>query len=478
MEEATAKIDSFVHGKQSVLSFRRLSDELDVQYCTAQSYLQSYVANMSASDAVTVLWHVVSEENGVSRSELTFTPSVDPCEKSVWAIAPKSLPTELPLWLREDLMHDLSLTQTTTYEANSLRSGSRLSVISPTAVWDSRPDPRLGDAGPPPSLARKSSSLLTNVKSSANSGPKLGKNEPSRNSFFKHKQKPPSATAPAQSLRQRSKNRNQGGERGSISQSNFIRKSGNSRIDRKNRRIISDDSNEEDHVEAAGKHNDRKDFKNVTDIMEEDDSESSQEHDLRAMERERAHEDEAEAERDQRELTLQGDEGPVSPVLKDVDGDEAMGVEAELNVNGKGNASVDLLKGSKRSFFEPSGTSNFIRGARRIRKEVEEQIIQNGYFVTRRVVKTFDENGQEVKSEKSDIVSGGGVPKSKRDEKTVCDNSSNRDGVNASKLDKENGGIGMKNTTSQPKRGKSSAKTSKKRLKGNIGTYFSRNPKS
>lgn len=485
MEEATVKIDAFVHGKQAVLSFRRLSVELDVHYTTAQSYLQAYAANMGVSETVRVLWHIISDKNGTTCAKLTFAPPVHPCQKSVWAVGPKSLPTELSLWLKEDLSYDLNLTQTNSYEPNSLRNGSHLSIVSPTAVWDSRPDPRLSGAVPPQSFTRNSSSLLANVKASKSLNSKLRKNHQNKPNWSTSKLNLPSAPLSNQSLPQRSMNRTKERGRESTSQPKLIRKSCGSRIGRQSRRIVADDSNGEDHEEGIGVRNYGATVRDRGD-MDDGDTESSQEDDVCAMERELAEEVGAEADHDDRGqhgLTLKGDEEPVSPVLKEVDSDEAMGIEAGPKDDLERGTSNDATQSLKRPFFEPVGSLVDPRGTRRIRKKMKQEFLPDGSFVTRMVVETYDDNGKEVESGNSDVRRKGELALPKSSDTNARAVSSNREGTVASKLEerrsvdseKTNGKFGTKPsiTSARPKPHKSAAKTSKKHHKG-IGSYFSR----
>lgn len=484
MEKANVKIDSFVHGKQSVLSFRRLSVELDVQYNTAQSYLQAYAANISVTDPVRVLWHIISDKNGTTCSKLTFAPPVNPCQKFVWAVGPKSLPTELSLWLKEDLSYDLTLTQTNSYESNSLRNGSHLSILSPTAVWDSRPDPRLSCTVPPPSFTRNSSSLLANVKAPKSLNSKLRKNHQNKPTSSTSKRNLPSAPPSNQSFLQRSMNRTKERGRESTSQPNLFRKSADSRIDRKSRRIIADDSNSEDHEENICNRNNGATIRDRGDIMDDGDTDSSQENDVFAMEREFAEEERAEAERADRGehgLFPRDDEEPVSPVLKEVDSDEAMGIEVGPKNDPAGDAPNDATKSSKRSFFEPVGSLNCPRGARRIRKKMKQEFLQDGSFVTRMVVETYDDDGKKVESGTPEAGSKDRLVLPKFNNTNARASFSNRDGGATSKLvekmpmDSEKANekfIKRSNTSARPKPQKS-AKISKNPHK-DIGSYFTK----
>lgn len=478
MAVVAAKIESFLRDKQTVLSFRTLSKELDVPYCTAQSYLQTYVTNPSVSDTVKVLWHVTVEKNGVSRTELTFAPGPDSSMKHVWAVASKSLHIALPKWLEDDVAHEISLTKQPPSEMNSLRSGSYLSVISPTAEWNSRPDPRFGDAGPPKLPARNSSSLLANVRPPQKPNSTTGKTGSSREIHFKPKQNQTINLFASSRLGQRSIDRAKAAEKRLPSRHDPVRRSKDGRNDGKNRRIAEDDSDGDD-----GRHNiDIKKLDGGTDAMEidnasEDDTDSSQETERQALERDRSEEENAELAREVHEL-LERDDEPESPVLKEVDADETMKVEILPNSDVTGKDSGNLFNRPKRSFRESFGLPEQVQGARRVRKEVEERTTQDGYLVTRRVVKTFDENGQEIRDNSDSDVGNGRSPQNQGNShihSIISDqNEIGKSAIPVEKMRNTKGDGNDKNTTkfsSKPKPSKTANKSGKKGIKS-IRSYF------
>lgn len=246
---------------------------------------------------------------------------------------------------------------------------------------------------------------------------------------------------------------------------------------KKNRRIQiidSEDESGDDKMDISRPEDDNK--QNGGD---DGDADSIQEMEQRALEKERSQEEQEELERELRDLTNEGDdEEPESPTLQQMD----VGEKAKKGAGGDEDEAVTSptkspLESTKRSFRESFGLPEETRGARRIRKEVEEVVEENGYMVTRRVVKTFDENGNEVNCEDVDskevgLAESNEVAMAKQTPETpVKSKSTVFKSLNPKSAQKKDNGK-MEKTGSKPGPSSASKKPPKKKVKGNIMSYF------
>lgn len=486
MVSPVAVIDSVVHGKQSILSFRLLSTLLNISYAAAQSHLQSYVNSLKTLEEVKVLWHVVTETNGVRRTQLSVKPAAKAKNKRVWAIGPPTVPDETPFWLQQDRNDEISFLKQPPAETNTLRDGAHLPIVSASAAWDARPDPRYGNTGLPQPTSSKPSSLLAAVKSSKKPESKLAKNSSNPNACFKPKQAQSSSLFSSSRLGQGSIQRMKEKEialTGGVAHGAHDRR-GNG----KGRRVIDDDSDGSDD-ESGGGHT-------LKDEMNGDESEVGGEGGLPGEGREpmewgRSEADKAEVRRELEELVRESsddDEKPRSPVLEDVNVDDDEVVKGELGMDvdtTEANDSASHATGPKRSFRETFGLPEQPRGTRRVRREVEESVEENGYIVTRRVMKTFDENGQEVQSIESEPLLANLCSASPNKENTISTDSAKEpstagsrskpaDGTSSTSKQNGNGKFGNTEKTSVKSKGNKRTDKSSKKGRKNIMSYFTK----
>lgn len=395
-----AVIDSVVHGTESVLSFRQLSAFCNIPLCDACKHLSTYATK--ASD-LTVLYHVTTK----SKTTLTTTKP-DVGRVKVWAIAPKSITLSPTVWMNGDRESVLKAAAEPSHQPNALRDGRHLPIHSVSAAWDTRMDPRFGGQQMSSSAVngRKASGLLNAVKLqqkrasavAANAKAKRSKTGLSVNGSLRETSEkaiiksPPnseaSQPAPSKSLFSSKRLGQDAAERIKAKQ-----KTTTSRKNIKKRRITCDDDDDDEEEEEEENKENGKNL--MDDDDDKDDVDSDVEMERRALERERKEADErAEVEQELHDLTHEVADEPESPELKDVD--EDMVVEQELGVKNKGEAD-----GVKRSFRETFGLPEQTSGTRRIRKEVEVTVEENGYLVTRREMKTFDEHGNEIETPKT-----------------------------------------------------------------------------
>lgn len=480
MSSPTETIDSIVHGANSVLSFRRLSFLLEVPFHTAQKHLADYVSSRGER-SVTVLWQVLEKaETGYTRTSLTTAPPTSTALKHIWAIAPPNTPNTPVVWLQSDRQWRLDHATAPFHEPNALRIGRFLSVFSPTAAWDTRPDPRTRDLGPSytPHAPRKASNLLNNVKQAARKPTQPAfKSTPmgtaSKNSLFsfkrlgqdsadriKAKQNPSTSTI----------NPPKGSSKASNGSSRGLHHGGERKEAKKARRIVSDD--EEDDAVGNSKLEDSEE--NI-----DDDTDSIGAMEQKALERERTEEEQAEIERELRDLTGEDEDEPESPVLRDVDDGEV--VREDVGTDDKGLVKEPV----KRSFRETFGLPNEERGGRRIRKELElMEEDSNGYLVTRRIVKTFDEHGNEIDSDeplKNEVAleNDQGVSASCLPTKSLKSMKSLSKLPSQKTQSKEKSSIGISNTKEPKKNGKSTSskpsnaiRKKSKKITVDIKSYF------
>lgn len=503
-------IDSVVHGQNAVLSFRNLSTIATISLLEAQSHLYKYASN--SKNDITVLWHVTTTNDSVTKTTLTANPPSTVTKKKVWAVAPSNMSTTNPsVWLSPDREIALEQAAQPSNIANALRDGRFLPIASSTAGWDTRPDPRFaGGAVSSGRAVKKAGGLLGAVKQTQKrSIQKHGNGSAKKAPSFKKMSNGNSASTKSKLKENGHGHANGngnsnlsggGGQKSSLFSSKRLGQNAADKIkqkqkvqddtkttSKKSRRVISIDDDDDDNHDVEEKK------KDVFEDDDDDDNDSVMEMERKAMEREgeRTEEERAEIERELKDLSNEdiGDEQqPESPEIKDVDDEAEAEKEVEIEVENT------VKEGVKRSFRETFGLPEQSKGSRRIRKEVaitEEG--EDGYLITRRVMKTFDENGNEVEVEVDDNDNDTeDVEKEKKREKvgnksgtTSClpgrtqGSGSNKkncamNGNGTKKSEKseksEKSGIGKKSKSGQ----KSGGTIKPKKKKGNIMSYFAK----
>lgn len=410
-----AKLDALIHGKHQCVSFRHASALLSIPARSAQKLLHNYVQSQPAH-TLTVLW-VVSQRDqntGVVRTVLTTTPS-STANKQIWAVGPNtaaSAPSQHAVWIADDANRERELTKKPSHEPNSLRDGRYNVVQSSTSVLDSRIDPRLGGDPKLASAQKEGSekksaptSLLSLVrsKSKGKKGSKQApfsfKNAASTNgggsttkstganlfaskplgagSIRKIKEEERAKATEKQHENKPTSSRNRTSSKASRP-STTNRKQRNTKKAR--RVVIQPESDDSDGAESA-------------DEVDEEQQQMKQ-LEREAAEQERADAERAELEQELMDLNRQGADEPESPQLQDLQDEEMKDVDDTPKHDDKPSESPN--KG-KRTFWE--AVNQKPTSGRRVRKEVEELVEEKGYYVTRRVIKIFDENGNEVKED-------------------------------------------------------------------------------
>lgn len=481
-------IDSFIHGKQAVLSFRELSALSDIPLREARQHLSTYA--LKASD-ITVLYHVSTK----ARVTLTTTkPSTG--RAKVWAIAPKAIKLSTTVWMNGDRESMLKAASEPSHQPNALRDGRYLPIHSTSAAWDTRIDPRF--AGQPASSSsfshnsRKASAVLNAVKmhqkrtsnAVSNAKAKRSKKALSLNGSQRELNDMTNAAKSVSTSSQASQQKPQQPRSlfssKPLGQAVADRMKGNNNLSssRKNirkRRITCDDDDDDQEEENEMKKNAQK---AVEEEEEEEDVDSEVEIERRAFERERKDADErAEVEQELQNLSNEVPGEPESPEIKDVDDDGLL--EQDLGVKNK-----ERGESVKRSFRETFGLPpEQANGTRRIRKEVEVTVEENGYFVTRREVRTFDEHGNEIKNEspttKAEINDSDKENKEKSPP-TSCMPLMTPKAKRSNDQFKDNDGKGAQpssvggSTKTKSQKGGVSKKAKKAKGKGNIASFFSK----
>lgn len=470
-----AVIESVVHGTESVLSFRQLSTFCNISLRDACKQLSIYAAK--ATD-LTVLYHVTTK----SKTTLTTTRP-DGGRVKVWAIAPKSIALSPTVWMNGDRESMLQAAAEPSHQPNALRDGRHLPIHSVSAAWDTRMDPRFAGQQTSSSAtnARKASGLLNAVKlqqkrtsaATASQKAKRSKTGLSVNGSHREANNQTNSKTPSTPEASQQSQGSQLGPSKSLFSSKRLgqgaeermkakQKTTTSRKNIKKRRITCDDDDDDDEENKENE-------KNAVEDDDKGDVDSDVEMERRALERERKEADErAEVEQELIDLTHEVADEPESPELKDVD--EVVVVEQDAGV--------------KRSFRETFGLPEQTSGTRRIRKEVEVTVEENGYLVTRREMKTFDEHGNEIET-----------PKSNEDENKVTQKGNDSDKENDDKVQtscmpsmmtgtpkakrphgqqkeakaQQSGSAGP---ASKAKGQKGSASKKSKKVKGNIMSYF------
>lgn len=227
---------------------------------------------------------------------------------------------------------------------------------------------------------------------------------------------------------------------------------------KKGRRLIDDDEDEDGDDESDGE--------KERVAMEKEAAERE------VAEREAADAERAELQREVAELTRQHEEEeedePESPEIRDVE-EEKQQEEKQESPN---------RSPTKRKLNEAFGLPS-ASGPRRIRREVEETVQKDdGYLVTRRVTKLFDENGSEVVEEekpkpKAEVERPKSPPKSGFGKPLKPLNSQNGKSVKPKlgSQKKEKGKDGKRPSSKSGANG-GAKKAPRKKIKGNIMSYF------
>ncbi|KAI0560467.1 DNA polymerase subunit Cdc27 [Gracilaria domingensis] len=419
-----AKLDALVHGKQQCVSFRHLSALLSVPARSAQKLLLSYI-HSQPSEKLSVLWVVSRRDQRTNAVKTVLTASPSATEtKQIWAVGPAtaaSAPSLHAAWIALDTNRERELVKRPSHEPNELRDGRFNVLKSSTVDYDQRIDPRLGgDANlvtKSSTEKKKSSSFLSMVKSKTKakkskqasfSFKKPASNAGSSSSLFNSK---PLGADSVRKIKadERAKTKEPNGKNNLSSPTppsarkssapNTGKSSGEDRRKKKNgkkaRKIVvqaDSDSEDRDSEEEVDEQ------EAIRRKMEEERDEEMDEEQRRIMEleEEEALADHAAAERAELEKELVDlqdtvEEEPESPVLQDMDAEMK---DVEHVTPEKGQDVDDSPNKGKRSYWDT--LNHTPTQGRRIRKEVQELVEENGYFVTRRVIKVFDEDGKEV----------------------------------------------------------------------------------
>lgn len=418
-DEAT--LSALVHGKQTAISFRHLSSLLNVSTRKAQALLRQFA---ESNPTATSLWCVTQShpKTGVIRTSLTTKPSAT-SKKQIWAVGPPSAAhsvSQQAQWLAADAARDRKLVAEPSHIQNELRDGRWNRVKCRTSTWDANLDPRLGGDQ---SLACglfanranskfNSSSLLASVKAKAKG--KRTKAKGFMNGAFKPSSGTTSSLFSSKPLgadavkKMRSSASAEEKENGKLAATNHfgshslvddkkhtagsgkkpeVKKKARKRTPSKQLRKIQDDDS--DHEDTA-------DPPPEEEEAEEDDHQEY----LRELEREAAEKEKADAERAELEKEVMelnredADEGPESPELTELAECEREKRETATPVPQP--KELDASPGpGKRPFWHTFGDSP--TPGKRIRKEVNETVEKDGCYETRRVIKVFDEHGNEVK---------------------------------------------------------------------------------
>lgn len=471
-------IQVLLESSKPALTFRHLSAHLKVPTRHAQSLLQAY---LDKNPTLTPLWCLTyTTSTGTKKTTLSIDPNTlkqIPTSKALWALATDPLPKTAPLstWLSADRSRDHLHQAAPTSETNSLRDGRYNPILSPTSVW--RPlssSASVTEPKPSTSTARSGSSLLASVKAKVKAreeARKANAKKPSSTLFTSNPTKPPSngssslfsskrlgASASAKIRAQDASKPN------SVEKTPKSARRKSSSSAKNGRRIIgdSDDDDDDDQQNRPKEEEEELDEeeKRIVDMEREASIREKEEAD-------RAEAEQAELQREVADLT-----DPVEELREEKDGDEPESPQLQ-DVDGPNDLSPSRTPGSgeKRKLNEAFGMRSVERkGGRRIRREVEETIEdERGYLVTRRVYKTYDEDGNEVEDvvpeppEKKAVT-----PPSKRGVKPL--KPSNSLGGKSAKKEK---GKDVKRPTSKLGTNGSAKKSAKKKTKGKgIMSYF------
>lgn len=456
-----AHLDATLHGTTRAVTFRELSRKLSLPFSVAQSHLARYAAS---HPSLRVHWAVSHRlPTGVVRLTLTPAPDDLPAvlSRAVWSLSPSHLPTPaVRAALREDVHHDCALASAPNHAVNPLRDGRFNRITSATARWTPA-QPPVAPRQTSVVNNRGASTLLAQVKKKA--AARKAK-QPARN-----RSAPFKLAAESSNLFSQKRLGAQAASR--IKKADGGRDGGKQRekphTAKKARRIVEDDDDDDDEHEVEEE--------------EEEEEESEAEKERIAMEREAAdaeaaHADREEVKREVEELMRNDDEDDKAD-LPDSDHANVKEEQPEspqlndLEENTK-EPSAKERSPAKRKLADAFGFPSK-SGPRRIRREVEETFTnEKGYIITRMVTKVFDGNGNQVLDE---------PPAKKEPEKT---NSQSKPAPETPKKAQtlQNVKNGKKKLGSHRKDGKrpsskikaSSAtkKTPKKKIKGNIRSYF------
>lgn len=423
MSSLDAVIESILHGSHASLSFHHLSSLLNVPTHIAQSHLAAYAT--AADPSPTILWHVTTRTAaGHTRVSLTTKPPSNAIRRAVWAIAPSDAVNTAAispeaLWLSADVAREAKLSAAPPHEANSLRDGRFLPIPGVSVRRNNRPDPRCVATAPskprpgpllataksvaatsapaakPQSASRPRTSLFSSKRLGADSAARIR----AKDRGSSQKGSPESDVGNGIKFNGKTKEKSGGEKRTTFRKKENVRK----------RRIAEDESDAE--ADAAEKERVKKEAADALAAVSDDDDDDG-DGEIRAMEKEeqdqaRPDTEQEEIQRELRDLVpdpVQGDgdgntEG-IEEEMKDVEEDEEKIVSEEVGEEETEGVGEERAKSPvKRSFKESFGLPSINGRSKRIRKEVQEQVMEGDYIVTKRVMKTFDEHGNEVNDE-------------------------------------------------------------------------------
>ncbi|CAN8069321.1 unnamed protein product [Agarophyton chilense] len=412
MEQAT--LDALIYGKEQCVSFRHASALFSLPTRSAQELLLAYIHSQPA-EKLSALWIVSCRDQNTNALKSMLTTSPAPTDKKqIWAVGPASAsaaPSLHAAWIAHDTKREKDLVKRPSHEPNELRDGRFNVLKSRTSVYDERIDPRLVTNSNMlnrngAEKRNNSSSFLSMVKSKT----KGKKNKQAPISFKKSTNGSTSSlfsSKPlgADSIRKIKAEKHVDTEEFSgekkvtsstatpsvpNSSKSTASKAGNQDIRKKTKNgkktrriVVQADSDSED--------------------KESDEEMSEEKEQIMMMEREaseeeRAAEERAELERELMELQDKVDDEAESPLMQDMDSEmkDVENAPPENTSSTKEHSKGSPIKG-KRSYWDTLNHTPPV--GRRIRKEVEELVEEDGYYVTRRVLKVYDENGNEVADE-------------------------------------------------------------------------------
>lgn len=493
-EDPVTAIEALLETCKPALTFRHLSAHLQIPTRHAQALLHTYLTSRS-NQPLSSLWCVTTRtSSGIKRTALTTTPdaSDEPLSKALWAIAPAPLSPTTPAsaWLSADISRDHDLQSAPPSECNPLRDGRFNPIRSPTSVWvpSSAPAAPAASSKSKPASNRTPSSLLASVKAKVKAREAkhaAAKSNPFKQSPAAPASKPDGGTlfstkrlgaAAAARIQAEDRSKAKSLEKPASKSASKLR--GNTGA-KKARRVIADSDDEEDAEKPRAEEEDEPDDeeKNINDMEREAERREAEEADREAAEREelqreiadltgKLEEEEEEVEEEQPVKDAEESDGPQSPELNEVNNKKTASAPLEGEQEQSPNRSPT---GGKRKLSEVFGLPSMEKsGARRIRKEVEETVEEGGYLLTRRVFKTFDENGNEISDPEPEPEQQKPVtPPSKR----VAAEPLKPFNSQSSKSGKKENGKDLKRPSS--KLSSSTKKSAKKKAKGkSIMSYF------
>ena len=447
----TAHLDALLHASMRPVSFRHLSHALDIPFRLAQSHLHAYA---QANPSLPVHWAVSHRlSNGVVRLTLTATPDALPAvvSKSLWSLSPPDQPAPVvSTCLRDDVADGCALAAAPTHAANALRDGRFNAILSPTSVWtpaEEAAKPAQTRVAPKP---HASSSLLAQVR-------KKVKAREAKQVTARNRSAPFKPAAEGGSLFARKRLGASAAERIRKDDEEKKRRKEKVPATKKARRIVDDDDDDDDDQSDAER--ERVAMKKEAAVIEA--AEAEREEARRELEEltKGLHEEDDEKDDVEQDVSPAKDDLPESPQLK------------EVEENGK-DGSASGGSPTKRKLSEAFGLPSR-SGPRRIRREVEEMVEgDKGYLITRVVTKVFDEEDNELPDD-TPVTEEPEKPQSSLNaalgKPLKPHNSQNSKTGKRKPGNKRKDG---KRPSSKTRTSSTVKKTPKKKIKGNIMSYF------